>query len=221
MSANALMASGVYFWRGFFECWYLSVLQAAVVIFLCTQDNPNSFHSPLSPDLNKGVTVVPLHEVLQAVKPRRWRAAAGTGAGNLGSSVQVIGARWRVLHETPNLTVKQLSNRGLASSRADLLPWGFWGLFWTFWVASPDKKGHDLKSQPWHRARRDMGGWGQCSWNGAVLPQSQGNTAREGQETLGGTWQTEQGVQGCAFTACADVHPKEFTWVCPHCLAIS
>ena len=65
----------------------LSVLHAEVVTFLCTQDQPNSFPSPLSPDLDKGMTVVPLHKVLKAVKQLRWKAPtgadAGEGAGNL------------------------------------------------------------------------------------------------------------------------------------------
>lgn len=52
----------------------LSVLHTEVVTFLC---KPNSFPSPLSPDLDKGMTVVPLHEVLQAVKQLGWKALAG------------------------------------------------------------------------------------------------------------------------------------------------
>lgn len=115
------MASGVYFSSGFFECWYLSVLHSAVVTFLCTQDNPNSFHSPLSPDLNKGVTVSHCTRFCRLLNHGGGEAGTGAGAGNLGS------VQGRALHGTPNLTVRQLSIRELVSSRADLLPWGFGG----------------------------------------------------------------------------------------------
>lgn len=62
-----------------------SVLHAQVATFLCTQDKPNSFPSPQSLDLNKGITVVPLHEVLQAVKQLRWKAWA-EGSWHCGQS---------------------------------------------------------------------------------------------------------------------------------------
>lgn len=66
-SYNALFASGVYFSGVFWMLVSLSVLHIEVVTFLHMQDKPNSFPSPLSPDLDKGMTVVPLHEGLQAV----------------------------------------------------------------------------------------------------------------------------------------------------------
>lgn len=67
----------------------LSVLHAEVVTFLCTQDKPNSFPSPLSPDLDKGRTVVPLHKVLRAVKQLRWKAPAGRRELALGKELEI------------------------------------------------------------------------------------------------------------------------------------
>lgn len=57
-------------------CKWQCVLHAQVATFLCTQDKPNSFPNPQSLDLDKGITVVPLHEVLWTVKQLRWKAQA-------------------------------------------------------------------------------------------------------------------------------------------------
>lgn len=67
----------------------LSVLHAEVVTFLCTRDKPNSFPSPLSPDLDKEMTVVPLHKVLQAVKQLRWKAPASQRELVLGKELEI------------------------------------------------------------------------------------------------------------------------------------
>lgn len=139
--ANAPVASRVYFSGVFF--WMLvslSVLHAEVVTFLRAQDKPNSFPSPLSPDLDKGVTVVPPHKFLQAVKQLRGKALASWRELLLGKELQIwvclsVGDRGKVdsfAWKNPNLTLILLA-KDLTSFPGLLCPFFFQNLGFCSW----------------------------------------------------------------------------------------
>lgn len=201
----------------------LSVFHAEVVTFLRAQDKPNSFPSPLSPDLDKGVTVVPPHKFLQAVKQLRWKALASWRELVLGKELQIwvclsVGDRGKVdsfAWKNPNLTLILLA-KDLTS-----FPGLFCPFFFKTWVFVPDKKRAYFKIPATTQSTEEYGRNMAFEWVYCIAAsQPEDHIQRQNVRLAGRTWKTTRWGRGCqalhayAFTSHADVHPKEFRWVC-------